>query len=188
MSFPGAVRQGDTLQWSTPPGATPGGAVISAAAGWSLVTTVRFTVATGATEATGVAQGDGWLSTVSVGLTALFPLQRGSWQARATKAGEAFTIGNGGFDVLPSLAAAAAIDTRGRARRDWEACRDAITDIATKGGEQEYRFEGRSRKRYDLPALLKLEGQLRAEMLREEAAQNIKNGRGNPNALYVRFV
>ena len=186
--FPATVRQGDTLIWLTDAGVSPLGAEISSSTGWTPITYVRFPVATGATQATGAASGDGWQSTISASLTGLFPVgQRGGWQSVASKAGESYTIGAGSFDVLPSLATAGAVDGRSQARRDLEACQAAIRDILAKGGMQEYTIGTRTKKLYRLSELMELENKLKADVVREEAAESIASGRGNPYNLFVRF-
>ena len=45
----------------------------------------------------------------------------------------------------------------------------------------------RNLKRYDLPDLIQLEGRLKAEVKREEQAELIANGLGNPRNMFVRF-
>lgn len=187
--FPDAIRQGDTVAWRTGAWRTPIGDEISSANGWALITYVRFPIATGATQSTGVSYGDGWQSSLSSGITALFPLgYRGSWQAVASKSGDVYTIGTGAFDVLANLSAASAVDGRSQARRDLEACQVAIRDIIAKGGTQEYALFGNTRKYYKLSELIELENKLKADVVREEAAENIKNGKGNPYNVFVRFT
>lgn len=188
VSFPDQVRQGDTVIWRTGAGLTPVGDEISSSSGWSLVTYVRFPVATGATQANGVAYEDGWQSSITASVTSLFPVgQRGAWQEQASKAGEVYTLGSGSFDVIASLSTAGAVDGRSVARRDLELCQAAIRDILTKGGMQEYTIGTRTKKLYRLSELMELENKLKADVIREEAGESIRNGRGNPYNVYVRF-
>jgi len=188
MAIPTEIRQGDTLVWETEEGVTPLGDPIRSSDGWALTTYVRFQVATGATQATGTVHGDGWRSTISAGLTGLFPAgQRGSWQEVASRGEESFTIGTGAFTVVAGLSAAGAVDDRSQARRDLDACQEAIRQVMSNGGVQEFSFRSRSRKYYDLSELLALEAQLKADLVREEAAQSVANGQGNPYNLFVRF-
>jgi hypothetical protein len=42
-------------------------------------------------------------------------------------------------------------------------------------------------KRYDLADLIQLEGRLKAEVKREEQAELMANGLGNPRNMFVRF-
>lgn len=187
-SFPDQIRPGDTVIWRTDETTTPTLDPIRSTGGWALNTYVRFPVATGATQSTGATYGSGWESTLSAGVTALFPTgQRGSWQSVATLGAVAYTIASGSFDVLANLTAAGAVDARSQARQDLDACQAAIRAVIAGGGAQEYRIGTRMVKRYDLAELLQLEGQLKAEVAREEAAEAVASGRGNPFNLFVRF-
>ena len=55
------------------------------------------------------------------------------------------------------------------------------------GATQEYRLGNRSLKRYDLADLIALESQLKAQVARENKAQIIDSGLGDPNNLFIRF-
>jgi hypothetical protein len=188
IAFPSQLRPGDTVIWRTNEAATPTGDPIRSTTGWNLNTYVRFSVATGATQATGAAYGSGWESTLAANVTALFPVGlRGSWQSVATQGALAFTIETGAFDVLPSLTAAGAVDARSQARQDLDAVQAAIRAVIAGGGAQEYKIGMRQVKRYDLSELLTLESQLKAEVAREDEAEAIANGRGSGRNLFVRF-
>jgi hypothetical protein len=52
---------------------------------------------------------------------------------------------------------------------------------------QEYKIGTRSLKKYEMADLIALEGKLKAEVKREQAAQLAANGLGNPHNLFVRF-
>jgi hypothetical protein len=187
-SFPDQVRPSDTVIWRTDEALTPTLDPIRSTDSWALNTYVRFPVATGATQVTGTSYGSGWESTLSTAVTALFPTgQRGSWQSVATFGALAYTIASGSFDVLANLTTAGAVDARSQARRDLDACQAAIRAVIAGGGAQEYRIGARMVRRYELSELLRLEGQLKAEVAREEAAEAIASGRGNPFSLFVRF-
>lgn len=188
MPFPTQIRAGDTLQWRTEEALTPFGDPIQSPGGWALTTYVRFPVAAGATQATGTAYGTGWESTISSALTSLFPgAMRGSWQSVASRAGVEHTIGSGSFDVLASLSTAGAVDNRSQARRDLDSVQSAIRKIVQGGGTQEIAIGSQRKKRYSLTELMALESTLKAEVVREEAAQSIANGKGSPYNLFVRF-
>ena len=186
--FPAQVRPGDTIIWRQPEAVTPLGDPIRSTAGWVLVTYVRFPIATGATQASGSIWETGWETQISAGVSSLFPVgQRGSWQSVATLGAVSYTIGSGSFDVLASLTAAGAVDSRTPARRALDDCQAAIRATIAGGGVQEYRIGTRTVKRYTLAELTTLESQLKAEVAREEEAENIAAGRGSGRALYARF-
>jgi hypothetical protein len=52
---------------------------------------------------------------------------------------------------------------------------------------QQYSIGNRQLSRYRLQELLELESRLKAQLKREEAAELMANGLGNPGSLYVRF-
>jgi hypothetical protein len=62
-----------------------------------------------------------------------------------------------------------------------------IRTLLSGGSVKEYRIGQRSIKRYDLAELLQLEAKLKADVKREEAAQLMANGLGNPRNMFVRF-
>ena len=59
--------------------------------------------------------------------------------------------------------------------------------MAAGGAVQEYRIGNRNLKRYELSDLFTLRGVLKAEINREEMAEKIANGLGNPRNMFVRF-
>ena len=63
----------------------------------------------------------------------------------------------------------------------------AIRALIAGGAVQEYKIGNRNLKRYDLPDLIQLEGRLKAEVKREDQAELIANGLGNPRNMFVRF-
>jgi len=187
--FPDQVRQGDTIIWRQPEALTPLNDPIRSTLGWTLVTYVRFPVATGATQASGTTYETGWESSIAAGITSLFPTdQRGSWQSVATLGATSYTIASGSFTVLPSLSAAGAVDSRSPARRALDDCQAAIRAVLAGGGVQEYRIGTRNVKRYTLAELTALESQLKSDVAKEEEAENIAAGRGSGRALYARFT
>lgn len=68
-----------------------------------------------------------------------------------------------------------------------EAVQAAIRAIVSGGVVQEYKIGTRSLKKYEMADLIALEGKLKAEVKREQAAQLAANGLGNPHNLFVRF-
>ena len=188
-AFPAQLRPGDTVIWRTSESVTPTGDPVRTTGGWVLTTYVRFPVATGATQVVGTAYGTGWESSISAGLTSLFPSgQRGSWQSVAVLGAVAFTLETGSFDVLTSLTTAGAVDSRSQAQQDLDAVDAAIRGVIAAGGAQEYRIGLRQVKRYDLAELLALQSQLKAQVAMEREAENIASGRGSGRTLYARFT
>ena len=68
-----------------------------------------------------------------------------------------------------------------------DAVQAAIRTIVAGGVAKEYTIGNRSLKKYDMADLLQLESKLKAEVKREQMADLIANGLGNPHNLFVRF-
>ena len=140
-------------------------------------------------SAVGTAYGTGWETTLSAATTAAFDAGLWFWQAIASKTGSVITLGTGQIDVVPGLGYAgspAAFDGRSQAQKDLEAVTTAIRALVASGAK-EYTIGNRSFKRQDLDALIQRESQLKAIVKREQAAELIANGQGDPRSLYVRF-
>lgn len=138
----------------------------------------------------GTAYGTGWEFTISQSTSAGFDAGTWYWQAEATKAGEHITLGAGQLEVLPSLSYTgqpAAFDGRSQAQKDLDAVQAAIRAIISGGAVAEYTIGNRRLKKMEMADLLTLEGKLKAEVKREQAAQLAANGLGNPHNLFVRF-
>ena len=80
-----------------------------------------------------------------------------------------------------------AYDGRSQVKKDLEAVQLQSEHLIAGGAVQEYKIGNRNLKRYDLPDLIQLEGRLKAEVKREEQAELIANGLGNPRNMFVRF-
>ena len=81
----------------------------------------------------------------------------------------------------------AALDGRSQAQKDLDAVQAAIRTIVAGGVVRQYTIGNRSLSKYDLTDLLALETKLKADVNREQKAQLIANGLGNPFNLFVRF-
>ena len=94
------------------------------------------------------------------------------------------------LEVLQALSytgAPGAIDGRTQLQEDLDAVKAAIRAIVSGGAVQQYSIAGRSLSTYSLSDLMQLEAKLKAEVKREQAAELIANGLGNPHNLFVRF-
>ena len=72
-------------------------------------------------------------------------------------------------------------------QQDLESVQSAIRTLVSGGVVKEYSIGGRSLKKYDLSDLMALESRLKYQLKREQKADLIANGLGNPAAMYVRF-
>ncbi len=140
--------------------------------------------------ATGVAFGAGWEFTISNTDSALFDAGDWFFQACAAKGSEKVTVGRGLLTVKASLSYTGipgAFDGRSQVQKDLDAVQLAIRTLLSGGAVQEYKIGNRNLKRYELTDLLQLEGRLKAEAKREQQADLIANGLGNPRNMFVRF-
>ena len=56
----------------------------------------------------------------------------------------------------------------------------------TQFSVQEYKIGNRSLKKFDLSELIMLRDRYKRDLVKEEKAQKIANGLGNPHNLYIR--
>lgn len=189
MNIPTTIRAGDTVKWRDDSTVDTFGNSISSAT-WTLTYYLRTNTATDGAIVTGSAYGSGWEFTIAAGTTTNFDAAKWYWQAVATKDSEVLTLGNGNLTVSAALTYSGtpgAFDGRTQAQRDLDAVQAAIRAILNGGVVQEYRIGTRNLKKYDLADLLQLEGKLKADVKREEQAELIANGLGNPRNMFVRF-
>jgi hypothetical protein len=79
-----------------------------------------------------------------------------------------------------------AFDGRSQAQQDLDAVQAAIRALIS-GGAKQYTIGSRSFTKVDLSDLMERESRLKAEVKREQMAELINNGLGNPHNLFVRF-
>jgi hypothetical protein len=140
----------------------------------------------------GTPSGTGWTFTIAKTTTDGFVADTWYWQAVATAnvGGAVTTIGAGQLTVLEGLdytGQPSAFDGRSQAQKDLDAVQAAIRAMISGGAVAEYTIGNRRLKKMELADLLTLEGTLKATVKREQAAQLMANGLGNPHNLYVRF-
>lgn len=189
MNIPTTIRAGDTVKWRDDSTVDAFGVAITST-NWTLKYYLRTNTASEGATITGSAYGTGWEFTIAAGTSTNFDAGKWYWTAVATKDSEVLTLGNGGLTVNAALTYSgtpAAYDGRTQAQKDLDAVQAAIRAILNGGVVQEYRIGTRNLKKYDLADLLQLEGKLKADVKREEQAELIANGLGNPRNMFVRF-
>ncbi len=190
MNIPAQIRAGDTIRWRDVAGRDNLGNPISSSDGWGLFYYLRTNTASEGATVTGAAYGTGWEFTISQATSAAFDAGQWYWQAEARNSGVHVTLGAGQLDVLPALSytgTPGAFDGRSQAQKDLEAVQGAIRAMVAGGAVAEYTIGNRRLKKMEMTDLLMLEGKLKAEVKREQAASLAANGLGNPHNLYVRF-
>lgn len=177
------------MKWRDDPSTDVFGNAITSAA-WTLTYYLRFNKNNEGATVVGTAFNTGWEFNISQATSAGFDVGTWYWQAEATKSGEHITLGAGQLTVLAGMSYAGnpnAFDGRSQAQKDLEAVQAAIRALMSGGAVQEYKIGLRSLKRYELADLLALESKLKGDVVREQKAQMIANGLGNPHNVFVRF-
>lgn len=189
MNIPTTIRAGDTVKWRDDATTDVFGNEVNSS-DWTLKYYLRTNTATDGATITGSVYNTGWEFTIAASVTEAFDAGDWYWQAVATKDSEVLTLGNGRLVVEAALSYSGtpgAFDGRTQAQKDLDAVQAAIRAIVSGGVVQEYRIGTRNLKKYDLPDLLSLEGKLKADVKREQQAELIANGLGNPRNMFVRF-
>lgn len=196
MNIPAQIRAGDTVTWRDEAARDNlGGAIDGSNHGLTYYlrtnTNHQGAIVAGVTVA-GTPSGSGWTFTIAKTTTDGFAAGQWYWQAVATAnaGGAVTTIGAGQLTVLPGLdytGQPSAFDGRSQAQKDLEAVQAAIRSMISGGAVAEYTIGNRRLKKMEMADLVMLEGKLKAEVKREQAAQLQANGLGNPHNLFVRF-
>lgn len=188
MQIPATIRAGDTVRWRDEASTDNLGNAISSSE-YTLTYFLRTNTASEGATVVGVPSGTGWEFTLTAATSADFNAGQWFWQAIATSGSEKVTIGAGQLQVLPALqysGTPGAFDGRSQAQIDLDAVQAAIRAIVS-GGAKQYSIGSRSFTKLDLSELMERESKLKSDVKREQMADLIANGLGNPHNLFVRF-
>jgi len=188
IPIPSQIRAGDTVKWTADPSVDNIGNAIDSSS-WTLTYYLRTNTASEGATVVGVASGQGWTFTLAAATSAGFDAGQWYWQAVATSGSDQVTLGAGQLQVLAALdftSTPGAFDGRSQAQQDLDAVQAAIRAIVS-GGVKQYSIGSRSFTKMDLGDLVERESKLKAEVKREQMADLIANGLGNPHNLFVRF-
>jgi hypothetical protein len=188
VQIPATIRAGDTVKWRDQAGTDNLGNAIDSTS-WTLTYYLRTNTATEGATVVGVAYGTGWEFTLSAATSAGLNAGTWYWQAVATSGSDKVTLGAGQLQVLAALeysGTPGAFDGRSQAQQDLDAVQAAIRALIS-GGAKQYTIGSRSFTKVDLSDLMERESRLKAEVKREQMAELINNGLGNPHNLFVRF-
>jgi hypothetical protein len=189
VKIPAQIRAGDTISWRDDAGRDNLGNEITSAS-WTLTYYLRTNTASEGSTVVGVAYGTGWEFTISAATSAGFDAGDWYWQAIATSGSDKVTLGAGQLTVLAALeysGTPGAFDGRSQAQQDLDAVQAAIRALVAGGAVQQYSIGNRSLTKMRLEDLMQLESKLKAEVKREQMAELVANGLGNPHNLFVRF-
>lgn len=188
MAIPASFRAGDTVTWRDDASADALGSAVTSGA-WTQTYFLRTNAAAGLTVAS-TSNGAGWETTISATTSAALAAGTWYWQRRATNGAAALTLGTGVLTIEAALSYQgnpAAFDGRSQARKDLEAVQAAIRGLISGGAVKRYTIGSRNLEKISLAELIELENKLKAEVAREEAAERMANGLGDPRNLFVRF-
>lgn len=187
MVVPSELIIGASTTWDNDPTSDSLGNVVNSTL-WTLKYEFRGPTSLTLTAA---ANGLGWRTTLSVTNSSALTAGTYYWQAIATKGSPTVTdriiLGTGRLLAVGNLTGVTGVyDGRSQAVQDLAAVQAAIRAIST-GGVKSYTIGTRQLTKVDLADLIKLESKLKAEVAREQKAETIAAGLGNPNNLFVRF-
>tara|TARA_R100001594_G_scaffold84619_1_gene119126 strand:+ start:58 stop:627 length:570 start_codon:yes stop_codon:yes gene_type:complete len=184
--IPSIVAAGTTITWRDDDTTVPFDQNATSA-DWTLTYYLRSAVS-GAHTAIGSAYNSGWQVTISATDSANFYDGSWSWEAVVSKGSEKFRLGQGTIEVRQSLSytgTAGAIDTRSQNKIDRDNIKIALRKFAD--GMQEYSIGGRTFKRVNIVDLQSELKRLNAIVIREDIAEKVAQGLGNPTRFFVRF-
>lgn len=179
---PKAVTAGDTVRWTR---SLPD---YSAADGWTLK--YRLINAGGVIDITASASGADHSVTVTAATSASWTAGTYTWQAYVEKAAERQTVGTGSIEIKRNLAAAASgVDTRSTAAKMVADLEAAELDYASngQGGVQRYTIGGREMWFSTAEDFIERLEYWRNRLASEQAAESVRQGRGNPRRHYAAF-
>lgn len=188
IKHPAEIRIGDTVIFDVPSFANSIGTTIDNS--YTLTWYGRTNTASKGASVTGTNQGDGWRITIPSSTTDDWVAGTWYFQLVAVSGSTQYLAGEGQFKAIASLAYTGdpgAFDGRSRAQVDLDQVQAAIRTILDGGAVKSYSIAGRNLQKYELADLLALETKLKAEVAREQTADLIRNGQGNPHNLFVRF-
>lgn len=177
------------MRWRDVEGVDNLGNAISSTS-WVLTYYLRTNTASEGATVVGTADGTGWLFEIAASTSSGFDAGQWYWQALATSGANKVTLGSGQLTVLASLAYAGspgAVDGRSQAQQDLDAVQAAIRALVSGGAVQQYSIGSRSLTKMRIEDLMALESKLKADVKREQMAELMANGLGNPHNLFVRF-
>jgi hypothetical protein len=136
----------------------------------------------------GVDSGTTHTATIAAATSAAYRAGRYRWRLTVTRTSDSVrkTIEEGWLEVMADPAAVGNLDHRSSPRIVLDNIEAYLQD-PTNLRAASYSLGGRSLSRYSMSELLSLKSQMEIEVHREEAAERVANGLGNPRRLYVRF-
>ena len=134
--------------------------------------------------------GSRWLVTITADQSATIRSGEYTWQAKVSKAGEVYTVDSGHLRVLPNLAfEAGGFDGRSVARRTLERIERVMYG---RGSRDDLSYQapgtGMSLVKMTPAQLLEWYNYWKAEVAREQAAEDLANGKASGRDILVQFA
>lgn len=184
MKIPAQITNGDSISWIDDPSFDNLKNPVSPPS-WTLKYTI---VGAQKLELTAAQQGGGWKTTMSAAQSLLLSAGEYYWTAFATNGSDQVTLGRGKLVILPNLhLQSAGTDNRSQTKKDLEAVQGAMRAMISGGAVSKYMIGHRQVEKMSMTDLITLESKLKFQLAREERADRVKNGQGNPNNSLVRF-
>lgn len=187
MNIQKRITAGDSASWFDEPWLDQQKSMRLTSADWTLVYLFR---GPSLLSLQAVPEGDGWRTNLSMVDSAQLLPGTYIWSAYLTKQGERKSIEGGTLYITPDLQAATlASDGRSLARRALDDCEAALAKFQSSGGKvKAYSIGTRQTEFHSLSELMALRDMWQRKVNAEMTRDAIKNGRGNPRSLRVRFV
>lgn len=187
MRIPEKINKGDSLSWLDDPTTDNLGTDLSPGSSWVLHYAIRGSTA-GTLDLTATTEGSQWKTVITAIQSTALPAGDLFWQAYVLKGSERRTLGSGKIKVLADLSTVTGTyDGRSQNRQDLDAVKTAIRALISGGAVQEYTIGNRSMRKMTLADLYMAESKLNFACMKEERAEKIKAGLGDPLNLFVRF-
>lgn len=187
MNIPLKLAKGDSITFLDDPTTDNLRNTLDSAA-WTLKYAIRGAKAL---DVTASVSGTGWSTTFTAAQTSGLPAGSYFWSAYVVDIATGLrriTIGKGSLEITPDMVSATAIfDGRSQAQTDLQSVQAAMRAMIAGGAVQAYTIAGRQIQKMQMSELIILESRLKAEVVREQKADKIASGLGNPHNLFVRF-
>lgn len=175
---PTVITAGDTVSWTKTLAQYP------ANDGWVLSYTLIN--AQQKISITSTASGVDYLLAKTAAETASWAAGNYDWQSKVAKSGEVYTVEQGKITINQSFESQTTYDNRSHAQYVLSAIESVLEGRATSA-TMEYEIAGRKMKHISHEELYSMRSKYKAEVMREQAADRIKNGLSDPRRVYVRF-
>ena len=186
MNIMKELTVGDSATWTDMPWLDSASRTLMTSAVWVLTYCIR-----GPAELTvaATAQSGGWTTSITPAQSAALIPGSYVWSAQLSQTGQRMTIGGGTLKVLPDLSLVTdPMNALTLAEQALAACEAALATFTGQGAKvKKYTIAGRETEFQSISDIMRLRDFWQLKVNNERARTAIRNGRGNPRALLVRF-